>query len=489
MKREHLESKSLFGLDRDFLLKNQLLQLLDNASGYLTSNELASLISGISNDTILQTCRTIREDLKALHSADDCELIIHPNLGVRFIRNTLPLKTIIDFYATQELAYTLIQKLFHYREIISYEFYEEQHISESTLRRKIKTINHSLNKYHIHITFAQKIKLVGSEIAIRSFYFYFLFLIYRQLPVVPGIENQGFFELRTKKIQAHLELGLTIDEQNVFSLIYYTHEHGVHSGSPLKPTEEDRKLFNQFDFPAKPTFLNNWSLDDWYFFLLFSMATNLFQADFGIDSRNMIKPLFNFEVKTWIQIFQMPFQQLTSLEKEMAYQNISRALILSHFISLDDDFFKLFRIIQFEDFQQHNPYFYHKFTQFWEDFRSKIPTLDTSAFKFTSLMLAVHFVPLDTRLYSLEIATYSEISSLFAKYLFDRVNIHFKSKYDLRFIDDFAQADLIVSTCPLAQENDDHSLTVIIDPLLNQNDLLRIEAKIQQLIQEQENTL
>lgn len=489
MNHEHSITGSLFGLDKDFLLKNQLLQVLDNASNYLTSSEIAAQINGISADIILQTCRSIRDDLQKHEELEDCRLEIHQTLGIRLLRKEMPLKKLIDFYAKQELAYILIQELFHYRELVSYDFYENQHVSESTLRRKIKAINQSLNKYHIHITFAQKIKLVGSEIAIRSFYFYFLFLVYRQLPAVPGIEKRGFFESRTQKIQDYLNLTLTPKEFNLFALIYYTHEHGVHSGVPLHPSEEEKKLFNQFHLPPKPAFLNNWSLDDWHFLLLFTTATDLFHHTFDVKAVDLIKPLFSFESKIWIQAFQMSFHPLTSEEKELAYQTVSKARILSTFISIEDDFFRLFRLIHFEVFKQQNPYFYKRFQQFWDDFGTKVPILHTNTFKFTSLMLAIHFAPLDTRLYSLQVAVYSEVSSLFAKYLTDRLSTKFKIKYDLHFVDDFEEADLIISTSSLSIEEQNDVPTIIIDPLLNQNDVLRIDQAIQQMIQKEQNLL
>lgn len=489
MNHEQKVTDSLFGLDKDFLLKNQLLQILDNAPNYLSSSELSAHMTGISVDIIQQTCRSIRDDLQNLYQPEECRLDIHPTLGIRFFRREIPLKQVIDFYATQELSYILIQELFHYRELISYDFYEEQHVSESTLRRKIKVINQSLNKYHIHITFAQKIKLTGSEIAIRSFYFYFLFLVYRQLPALPNIAEQGFFESRTSKIQDHLKLTLTPKEFNVFSLLYYTNEHGIHSGIPLGLTEAEKTLFNQFDLPVKPFFLNNWSLDDWQYFLIFTASTNLFQHDFEVKSRNLIKPLFTFESKTWIHAFQLSFHQLTSEEQELIYQTVSKDSILTTFISIEDEFFRLFRMIDFEIFQQRNPYFYKRFQQFWDDFRVKVPNLDTSTFKFTSLMLAIYFAPLDTQLYSLQIAIYSEVSSLFAKYLADRLNAQFKVKYDFHFTDDFEQADLIISTFPLSQEETGNTPSITIDPLLNQNDLLRIDQTIQQFIKDEQKNL
>ena len=50
MKTEHSKIKSLFGLEKDFLLKNQLLQLLDNSSDYITFTEIACHLKYYSVD-------------------------------------------------------------------------------------------------------------------------------------------------------------------------------------------------------------------------------------------------------------------------------------------------------------------------------------------------------------------------------------------------------------------------------------------------------
>lgn len=489
MNVEQYTTEPLFGLDKEFLLKNQLLQILDNSSNYLTFKEIAHHFRGISIDVLQQTCRKIQSDFLEWYSVEECELVIHPQLGARLLRKKIPFKALIDAYACQELSYTLLQELFRYRELIASDFYENQHVSESTLRRKIKRINQSLAHYNLRITFAYKIKLTGSELAIRSFYFYFLFLFYRQLPAVPGIAEQGFFESKAIKIQNHLGLTLSLKELGVFSLIYYVHEHGVHSGTPLRLTEKENELFHQFDFPPKPNFLNNWSFNDWQFFLLFTMATDLFEQDFDIATRDVLVPLFVFESLAWGQAFKMAFGQLTSEEQALVHEAIQKSLVLSYFISIDDEFFRLFQVINFEAFQQQNPLFYQRFEQFWNDFRFKVPALDSSSFKFTSLMLASYFSPLDTQLYSVKIAVYSEVSSHFSYYLANRLKSQFKTKYDFVFITDFQQADLIITTFKLPAEECYETPQIIIDPVLTSNDLLLIDQWIEKMIVKESDLL
>lgn len=489
MKTEHSKIKSLFGLEKDFLLKNQLLQLLDNSSDYITFTEIACHLKYYSVELLQQTCRKIQQDFLKNYSAKQCELVIHPHFGVRLFRKSISLKELVDYYADQELSCILLQELFRYRELIASDFYENQHVSESTLRRKIKRINQSLAHYNLRITFAYKIKLTGSELAIRSFYFYFLFLFYRQLPAVPGIAEQVFFESKAIKIQNHLGLTLSLKELGVFSLIYYAHEHGVHSGTPLRLTEKENELFHQFDFPPKPNFLNNWSFNDWQFFLLFTMATDLFEQDFDIATRDVLVPLFVFESLAWGQAFKMAFGQLTGEEQALVHEAIQKSLVLSYFISIDDEFFRLFQVINFETFQQQNPLFYQRFEQFWNDFRFKVPALDSSSFKFTSLMLASYFSPLDTQLYSVKIAVYSEVSSHFSYYLANRLTSQFKTKYDFVFITDFQQADLIITTFKLPAEECYETPQIIIDPLLTSNDLLLIDQWIEKMIMKKSDLL
>ncbi len=89
MKNEHKQSIMLLGLDKEFLLKTQLLQLLDDADNFLTTNEIAQRISHFSADTIQQTCRLLKDDLENLYPNNECELIISKRYGIRLTRNSV----------------------------------------------------------------------------------------------------------------------------------------------------------------------------------------------------------------------------------------------------------------------------------------------------------------------------------------------------------------------------------------------------------------
>lgn len=482
MNTEHYQSGMLLGLDKEFLLKTQLLQVLDNSDRFLTTTEIAQQISHFSVDTIQQTCRIIKDDLQDLFINNECELIISKRYGVRLTRNNITLKQLINFYAEQELSFILLQRIFHYRELTSVDFYEEHHISESTLRRKVKSININLNKYGIHITFAQKIKLTGSEFAIRSFYFSFLFLLYRQLSSLPLLDECGVFESRSLKILDYLEIHLTIKEFDVFALVYYAYEHGVHSGVPFQLSEEEEIIFHQFHFPAKPLFLNNWSLIEWQFFLLFLYASELFHYNFGVVLKDSSISSALTESSNWISAFQKTFQPLNIRQQKIILYSVSKYQTLSYFVFMRDEMFTLFRIVNYHDLKKSAPEYYEKFLKFWALFIKDTPQLNTNLFRLKSFTLMTNFAPLVAPLAPITIAIYSEFSGFLSKYLMDRLTLHFKAYYKITFVESFLDADLVISTTPLHQDELLGTPLVVVEPTLNANDFFLVQQRIQKIL-------
>ena len=482
MKNEHKQSIMLLGLDKEFLLKTQLLQLLDDADGFLTTNEIAQKISHFSADTIQQTCRLLKDDLQALHPSSECELIISKRYGIRLTRNNVTLKQLINFYAEQDLSFILLRKILHYRELTSVDFYEEQHISESTLRRKVKSINTNLNKYDIHITFAQKIKLTGSEFAIRSFYFSFLFLLYRQLTSLPLLDEPGIFESRSLKILDYLEIHLTMKEFDVFALVYYAYEHGVHSGVPFQLSNEEEEIFHQFHFPAKPLFLNNWSLIEWQFFLLFLYSSELFNYNFGVVLKDSAIPNALEDSGNWIAAFQKTFQPLNMKQQKFILYSINKYQTLSHFVFMRDEMFSLFRIVNYYSLKKAAPVYYERFKEFWELFTKLSPELNTNLFRLKSFALMTNFAPLVAPLAPITIAIYSEFSGFLSNYLMDHITLYFKANYKITFVDSFLDADLVISTTTIHPDELLGTPLVIVEPTLNANDFFLIQQRIQEII-------
>lgn len=484
MIKEHMKALSPLGLDRDFLLKSQLLQLLDNAHDFLTTSEIAKQIPQFSIDVVQQACRTLKEDLNNFFPEPACEFIISKRSGIRLIRREVTLKQLINHYAQQDLSFILIQELFLYREIVSIDFYEAHHISESTLRRKVRSINTTINQYNIHITFAQKTKLTGSEFAIRSFYFSFLFLLYRQLSSLPLLEQPGIFESRSLKILDYLEIPLTIREFDVFALVYYAYEHGVSTGIPLKLSEEETYLFQQFHFPAKPSFLNQWSLIEWQFFLLFLYSSELFHYNFNVSLKDSA---FNEALEdsfNWVRAFQQTFHPLNVRQQQAIFQAISKYITLSHFVFMRDEIFSLFRIVNYEMLELAAPSYYTRFLEFWATFKEQSPTLSSNLFRLKSFTLMAYFSPLIAPLEPIAIAIYSEFSGFLSKYLIDRLTIQFQARYQLTFVDSFLDADLILSTTSLHPDELLGTPSIVIEPTLNTMDFVLIQDKIQWIIDE-----
>ncbi len=100
-------------------------------------------------------------------------------------------------------------------------------------------------------------------------------------------------------------------------------------------------------------------------------------------------------------------------------------------------------------------------------------------------MLSVYLSPLDVRLHELTLCIYTEFSVLFKNFLKERLIMQFKMKYSLAFTNQPTEADLIISTLPLFEEELTKAMHIIIEPFCSSNDLERIDTKLQTIIQNQ----
>ncbi|MHC5267704.1 helix-turn-helix domain-containing protein [Enterococcus sp. LJL98] len=483
MNVEHYEIESLFGLDKEFVAKNIILHLLDNSS-YLTTKEITSFIAPmgkISLDTIQSICRKLKEDISKLYTIDECQLIIEPGLGLKLVRKKGNLKRVLDYYANQELSFILLQRLLQHREVISIDFLEEQHISESTLRRKIKAINVSLNKYKIHITYSHRIKLTGNETAIRSFHFHFLVSTHRQLEKL--LPENEYFQLEKNVINILRASKQSLNPRDIytFKLAFFAFETGV-LAKKIFLSEKQKEIINQFSIPEKPSFLNYWSVEDWSFFITFVYASDYIEYDLITRLNRKNNNVFQAEGDSWIFLFESRFRKLKKNEKKIVYQTIQKSFIMDDFFSITDELFLLLRIVSFEEIAISHPIYYRKFLLFWDNIIATNNFPINKNFQLVSLLLIILFEPLSGHLPVFNIAIYSEQSTLFSNYLANLLKISFTKKYHLIFTPDFKKADVILSTVPLIEEECLGKKSLIINSILSKKDLELVEQTFNSLL-------
>lgn len=180
-------------------------------------------------------------------------------------------------------------------------------------------------------------------------------------------------------------------EFDVFALVYYAYEHGVHSGVPFQLSEEEQEIFHQFHFPAKPLFLNNWSLIEWQFFLLFLYSSELFNYNFGVILKDSAIPNALEACGNWIAAFQKTFQPLNIKQQKFILYSINKYQTLSHFVFMRDEMFSLFQIVNYYSLKKSAPEYYERFKEFWEFFTKLSPELNTNLFRLKSFALMTIF--------------------------------------------------------------------------------------------------
>lgn len=147
-----------------------------------------------------------------------------------------------------------------------------------------------------------------------------------------------------------------------------------------------------------------------------------------------------------------------------------------------DELFVLFRIVNYVDLEQSAPDYYERFLRFWDCFIEKSPKLNSNLFRLKSFTLMTYFSPMVAPVAPITVAIYSEFSGFLSKYLMDRLTIYFKAHYKFTFADSFLDADLVISTVPLHQDELLGTPHILVEPTLNANDFFLIEQTLQKLV-------
>ena len=149
----------MFGIDKNTLIKHRILLILDNNNEFVSTTELANQIECKSHATIRKICAELKDDIQENYSKKEVEFISNKHYGNKLILHTVNVQNITTLLYSKDINFEILTKLFYYKEISTYDFCTEHYLSESQLRRQIKSINEILDKYKIKVTVSDKINL------------------------------------------------------------------------------------------------------------------------------------------------------------------------------------------------------------------------------------------------------------------------------------------------------------------------------------------
>ena len=163
----------MLGFDSSVWVMFDIIQLLDNQTDYISSENLLFLL-GYSNITqVKKLCKKLQDDIKECYTEKEMTLVINKRHGIRLLRYpTCSFQDLFNLILSEDIAYCIFKEVLIQRVVSVKEFRDHYFVSFSTIKRKVKEINNTINDYNLHITVSHQLKIRGKESAIRCFSFF-----------------------------------------------------------------------------------------------------------------------------------------------------------------------------------------------------------------------------------------------------------------------------------------------------------------------------
>ncbi|MDT2735851.1 helix-turn-helix domain-containing protein [Enterococcus pseudoavium] len=438
----------MLGMDKNTLLKIQIIETLDRLSAPISLKELQLKIEHASLGTIRMNCKELQTIIAELYKNKDYSLkLCINNGGIQLERSSSNLQSLAGYLYQQDLACQIIRAILVKRKISAIQFCMAKNISESKLRRKIKEINRELADYELYISCSANISLKGREVDIRRFYYIFLRGLYQQFAMVGASDTDSYYQL-SQQIEADLKLTDNPANREMISFWLLITNQFLNKKADLTFTRAEQEWLNQFKFPNKPPFLKTWNTNEWKFFLhaIYSSLLN----DFELQTKNPSQDqVFSQAATHWIAAFTNNFRPLNHREQKFITRKIKQLYAALVFFNLNDDMLnRLSDTLSLNTLQTQFPYYHHRFEAFWDKFTQEVSWCDQQQLKLYSLLTCVSLFPLENCLPNISIYVFSEYSELFSILIREKIQLHFKNQYHLDFVAEPQTAQLIIGTSP-----------------------------------------
>lgn len=466
----------MYGITKSLLLKRDIMYILDDQKSFITTTELQKQLGYSSQSTIKKTCRELQQEILEMYPDKEIDLQIHKREGVKLDQIDSKLQEFWRNFFFQDISYQIYYAVLFHKQYDFDKFCIEHHISESTLKRKVRTINTFLTKYELHISVASGIKINGAEHRIRNFSLIFLFLAHRQFNNIPWIKEKNKYSMRAGQINHYLKLGLDENQLNVLSIYFFINHYAVENDLELSFSEGILEIFDNIIYPIKPSFLKEWSTVDWQFFLVSLYALDFFNFSIALDFQNIYSIYPPNPANHWIDVFEEYFREMSLSEKSAIIDIFYRRRIANLFFPFDEYALKLFQFFDFEKKKRNYPLYIRTFNKFWNEFVEYPGVLSNEFARLDNLMTCMFYHPLQLLLPEVKIYFISDYSKLFSNFIKEQIKTRFRNKYLIEFVSVLDDADVTVS---LIQISNDRSIGnnphVLISDRLSHNDFMRIE--------------
>ncbi|MDT2674557.1 helix-turn-helix domain-containing protein [Enterococcus dongliensis] len=439
----------MLGMDRNTLLKIQIIEILDRLQMPISLKELQTRIGSASLGTIRVNCKELQTIIDVLYADKDYSLNLRINngRGIQLERSSTNLQSLTNYLYQHDLACEIIHTILAKRELSAIQFCLAKNISESKLRRKIKEINLELSDYGLYISCATTIRLKGREVDIRRFYYLFIREFHQQFSQVDGIDTNAYFQI-AQQLENDLKLRNNPTNLEIISFWLLITNQSLSKKGQLCFDQVELKQLARFSYPEKPTYLRNWNTDEWQFFL-YALYSSLL-TNFELQPKNAAEDSFlDQAVLQWITCFTQHFRPLNEQEQRLIAKKLNQHYAALEFFQLNDLMIDRLRSsVALNCVCTQFPYYSRRFETFWRDLIQKMPDYEHKQLRVYSFLTCVTLFPLENCLPKITVYVFSEYSELFSVFIQQKIHLYFKNRYQLHFVEDPRSAQLIIGTSP-----------------------------------------
>lgn len=439
----------MLGMDRNTLLKIQIIETLDELQVPISLKELQEKIGYASLGTIRMNCKELQMIIDQLYTEDGYSLKLRMNngRGIQLERSSTNLQNLTSYLYQHDLACEILRTILVKRQISAIQFCMDKNISESKLRRKIKEINQELADSDLYISCSAKISLKGREVDIRRFYYVFIRGLYHQFAQIAGINTDSYFQV-ANQIEDYLKIRDNPTNLEMISFWLLITNQSLSKKGVLIFNPSEVEQLNRFKYPKKPDFLKMWDTDEWRFFL-YAIYSSLLN-DFELQPKHSAKEKFFIEATAhWIEAFSLNFRSLNLREQKNVERKLRQHYAALSLFKLNLPIIKQLSInVGLTRVETQFPYYYRKFQAFWTKFTKEVPEFDRPQLKMYTFLICMTLYPLENCLPKISVYVFSELSELFGSFIQQKIDLHFKNQYHLDFVDVPQKAQLVIGTSP-----------------------------------------
>ncbi|WP_066648715.1 helix-turn-helix domain-containing protein [Christensenella timonensis] len=469
----------MFGISNMILLKNNILDILEHTDGYLSTTELTRQIGSASLATVKKACTRLKATIDSVYTQKEVTLDVNRHYGIRLSRHTVTVQDIMQHIFSTDLAYQILWTVLLERECSTTDFCNLHYISESQLRRKVRTINSFLANYDLKISLYSKIKINGKERKIRAFHFIFLLFFHRQLSKIPYLKNDSSYLAKAEKVARYLMLGTGNNQTGILGLWIFVIQNAIEKNKTLVLSTLEENILKNVEIKDIPDCLSGWSYLDWIYLVFSVYSSDFYKLDLSVHMNNVHQTIRPGNTLIWIELFEKYFTKLDKRQIQFIYEKFFKFFISETLFVPDEAIISVFRGVDFGTLQNQYPKYLDIYESFWKEYCSRADKFTSEFFKIDSLMTCIYLAPFCHYFPEINVFIVSDMTAMYTKYIEEYIKTHFSNRYMLHFIDSIDKADVIIGTIDLSDHDWNKTpLFVKINLRISLHDLANIEKAI-----------